>query len=164
MTHLGRMDLLDRELRSRVVELVEKITGEEPTLRTRNEVRFGRKGSLSVNVGLHRGRITSFDGDGKGKSPLQYIAEEKGLSWPEAIRWAAGWLNIDLDEEIERDPVRERQERERRARQRREKDLAAIDGLSDERKGRVTPETVPVARAIVTACRKVLGDYEKAQG
>ncbi len=45
-----------------------------------------------------------------------------------------------------------------------EKDLAAIDGLSDERKERVTPETVPVARAIVTACRKVLGDYEKAQG
>ena len=44
-----------------------------------------------------------------------------------------------------------------------EKDLAAIDGLSDKRKERVTPETVPVARAIVTACRKVLGDYEKAQ-
>ncbi len=45
----------------------------------------------------------------------------------------------------------------------REKDLPAIDGLSDKRKERVTPETVPVARAILTACRKVLGDYEKAQ-
>ena len=45
-----------------------------------------------------------------------------------------------------------------------EKDLAAIDGLSDEGKERVTPETVPVARAIVTACRRVLRDCEKAQG
>jgi hypothetical protein len=89
------VDAVNAALRDRVVELVMHIRGERPSKRGRRYVRFGRQGSLRVDVsGPEQGRIIDFEGgSGKGRSPFDYIIEQCKLTgFAEAMRWAINWL------------------------------------------------------------------------
>jgi Toprim domain-containing protein len=96
-----RIDIktIDRLLRERVGELVIHIRGQQPNRArsSRTELRFGTRGSLAVVIsGRNKGRITDFEGDGKGMSPLDFIQSELRLpTRGEAVRWAKEWLGID---------------------------------------------------------------------
>jgi phage/plasmid primase-like uncharacterized protein len=86
---------LDRRLRDRIEDLVCELRSAQPNpkLSTKAELRFGSKGSLAVTVaGRERGRITDFEGDGKGKTPLQFIRDERGVSFENAVLFAKEWL------------------------------------------------------------------------
>ena len=110
------IDEIDDQLRNRVAKLVEHFTGELGVPRG-NEIRFGTKGGLAVIVaGPNKGRITPFDGDSKGKSPLQYIQAEMNVSFTDAVEWAANWLSISPD--YKPDPEAERIRKEKRDRDR----------------------------------------------
>src|SRR5262245_33757314 len=90
---------IDRWLRDRIEDLVCELRNAQPNpkLSTKTELRFGGKGSLAVTVaGRDRGRITDFEGDGKGKTPLQFIQAERGLSFNDAVLFAKEWLG-DID-------------------------------------------------------------------
>jgi phage/plasmid primase-like uncharacterized protein len=103
---------IDEQLRDNVAELVSYIQG-EPGVRHGNDMRWGNKGGLVVAVaGRDKGRITCFDGDGKGRPPLNYIMEEYGYSFPQALEWAADWLGLSPD--YKPDPKAESQRKEKR--------------------------------------------------
>ena len=94
------IDEIDRLLRDRVVELVTDLSGKQPNKRLsgRTETRFGNKGGIAVAIsGVAKGRITMFDGDGKGRSPFQYIQIVLNCTFTEAVKWAANWLGIGPD-------------------------------------------------------------------
>ncbi len=89
---------IDALLRERVVELVADITGTQPNklLSRKGEARFGSKGGIAVTTaGKDKGRITLFDGDGKGRSPFQFIQYELNLEFSAAVSWASNWLGLD---------------------------------------------------------------------
>jgi hypothetical protein len=114
----NRIEEIDNQLRDQVVELVDFFTGAKGKRRG-DEMRWGKKGGLAVMVaGPNKGRITPFDGDGKGKSPFQYIQVEMNLSFPDAVDWAANWLGISPgykpDPEVER-IRKEKRDRDRKA-------------------------------------------------
>jgi hypothetical protein len=93
------LDYVDRQLRDRVVELVEHLRGEAPNKAssTRRTVRFGNKGGLAVDIdGPNKGRITDFnDGGNKAQSPFQFIQSEIGGDFAGAFQWAKAWLGIE---------------------------------------------------------------------
>ena len=111
------IDEIDDQLRNRVAELVELISGHRG-IRRGNELRIGNKGGVAVIVdGPNKGRITPFDGDGKGKSPFQYIQAEMNLSFTDAVEWAANWLSISPDYKPDTEAERIRKEKRDRDRQ-----------------------------------------------
>ncbi len=120
-------------------------------------------------VGLELIRDLVFGGSPKRPAILDTLVYVVGVSKAKLAKMT-GLTPVRVGQLVQRrDPVSANREEQfylilRTITETWEKDLAAIDGLSDKRKERVTPETVPVARAILTACRKVLRDYEKAQG
>ena len=65
---------IDAQLRDRVQGLVEHLRPpSNPGKRIGTRIEYGAKGGLKVEVaGKDRGRITPFDGDGKGRSPLHH--------------------------------------------------------------------------------------------
>ena len=110
------IDEVDYQLRNRVAELGQHFTGQQG-IRRGNEIRFGKKGGLAAMVaGPNKGRITPFDGDGKGQSPFQYIQAEMNLSFTGAVDWAANWLGMSPD--YKPDPEAERIRKEKRERER----------------------------------------------
>ena len=113
----NRIEEIDSLLRDQVIELVDFLTGAKGKRRG-NEMRWGKKGGLAVIVaGPNKGRITPFDGDGKGKSPFQYIQAEMHLSFYDAVDWAANWLSISPDYRPDPEAVRIRKEKRDRDRQ-----------------------------------------------
>ncbi len=120
-------------------------------------------------VGLELIRDLVFGGGRKRSAILDTLVYVVGVSKAKLAKMT-GLTPVRIGQLVQRrDPVPANREKEfyfilRTITETWEKHLAVIDGLSDEGKERVTPETVPVARAILTACRKVLRDYEKAQG
>jgi phage/plasmid primase-like uncharacterized protein len=108
---------IDDRLRDCVGELVEHVSGSKG-VRHGNAIRFGSKGGLKADIaGPAKGRITPFDGAGKGMSPFQYIQAEMNCSFPDAVDWAANWLGMSPD--YVPDPNAERIRREKRDRDRR---------------------------------------------
>jgi putative DNA primase/helicase len=94
-------DELDALLRERVADLVADLRGQQPNkaLSTKTTRKYGNKGSLSVEVaGRHQGRITDWEGDGKGMSPLAFIRAERGGEWRDALAFARSWLGLDRGE------------------------------------------------------------------
>ena len=64
---------------------------------TRDTLRWGSKGSLSVEVrGPRRGLWYRHEGD-VGSNLLGLIRAEHGCSFPEAVAWARNWTGIDAD-------------------------------------------------------------------
>lgn len=112
---LNRQAEIDSRLRDNIAELVTHIQGERGE-RHGNEMRWGNKGGLCVMVaGRDKGRITRFDGDGRGRTPLTFIMEERGCSFPQAVEWAANWLGLSRD--YKPDPEAERRSQEKRGRE-----------------------------------------------
>lgn len=109
---------IDALLRDNVADLVAYLLG-TPGKRRGNEMRWGNKGSLVVTIaGRDKGRITRFDGDGKGRPPLRFIMEEYAYSFPQAVEWAANWLGVSPD--YKPDPEAERRREKKRKRERAE--------------------------------------------
>lgn len=118
---------IDCQLRKRVGELVEHLQGTGRNLSQSNKKtwRFGSKGGLAVEVsGPDIGRITPFDGDGKGRTPLQYICDTLRCPMPKAIEWAADWLGLSVSQKTrsndQEQRLRRRLEKERRETERKE--------------------------------------------
>jgi len=77
-----------REMETRFPELCEHLLG-EPTRRTSRELRYGRKGSLSVDL---RKCVWRDHESGEGGGPLQLIQRELSLSKADAIAWAKNFI------------------------------------------------------------------------
>jgi len=93
-------DEIDDRLRDNIENLVTHLSGPPPnkSLSHNDELRFGNRGGVAVvTAGRDKGRVTPFDGDGKGMSPFQYIQSELHCSFNEAVDWAANWLGISHD-------------------------------------------------------------------
>jgi putative DNA primase/helicase len=109
---------IDARLRDNIDALVTHFAG-KPGKRRGNEIRWGNKGGLKADIaGPNKGRITPFDGDGKGMSPFQFIMQEQCCSFPNAVEWAAGWLGLSSD--YKPDPDAERRRKKTRKLERRE--------------------------------------------
>ena len=112
-----QLNEVDSRLRDNVQSLVEYLR--PPSMlpkRQGHQLRYGRKHGLAVDIsGRDKGRITPFDGEGKGLSPLQLIQAEMGCSFPAAVEWAANWLG--LSPEYTPDPETERKREEKRERE-----------------------------------------------
>ncbi len=148
---------IDHQLRDRVGELVESISGKQGVCRG-NEIRIGTKGGLKADIkGPNKGRVTAFDGDGKGKTPLQFIQSEIGCSFPDAIDWAANWLGMSPD--YKPDPEVERLRREKRERDKRE--AASKD---EEEKAQRIGKAVSIFNSTVDAAGSPVELYLRARG
>ena len=80
------------ELAARMRKLLPSLSDREPTSRTRDTWRYGRKGSLAVVVsGPRRGRWFDHEA-GVGGDALALVAHLRGCSMREAWEWALAWL------------------------------------------------------------------------
>src|SRR5690606_17006233 len=83
---------VDKQLKERMFELATHVLG-NPTSRTSNQLRFGRKGSICVftngpKQGLYANHETGVYG-----GPLKLIEEQAGLpSARDSLKWASEWL------------------------------------------------------------------------
>ena len=87
---------IDRQLDARVDEIARRLLGQpNRALSSRTQLRFGRNGSLAVEIaGARRGRW--YDHENKrGGSALDLIVDCTGLSRQEAVAWAAETFGID---------------------------------------------------------------------
>jgi hypothetical protein len=156
MDHYLHIAEIDHRLRERVGELVEFVSGEKG-VRRGGEIRIGNKGGLKADIsGLAKGRITPFDGAGKGMSPFQYIQSEMNLSFPGAIEWAANWLGISPD--YKPDPEAELQRTERKKVERQEAE--AVEKADQEKR---TAKAVAILGATQDATGTPVKSYLKAR-
>lgn len=82
---------LARRLAERIDALAPQLLG-EPTLHSRNVMRWGAHGSLAVNVaGDRRGRWHSFE-EGRGGDALDLVVWKRGSDLRDAMKWARAWL------------------------------------------------------------------------
>lgn len=83
---------INARLRPRFADLVLQLVNMEPTTRSHSELRFGRKGSLSVVVaGPKAGAWHDHETDDRG-DPVAFIAYQRRCSMREARAWALTWL------------------------------------------------------------------------
>jgi hypothetical protein len=76
----------------RIEALAVELIGAAPTMRARDEIRFGRKGALAVRVaGPKRGTFCDYSGSAKGDA-LSLIQYARQCEPREAFRWARAWL------------------------------------------------------------------------
>lgn len=81
-------------LAERIEHLATTLTGAGPTSKSRNEVRFGRKGSLAVTIsGPHEGHVADWESGFKGDA-LGFVSQRRRCDTREALRWARAWLNL----------------------------------------------------------------------
>jgi hypothetical protein len=84
------------ELKSALADRIEPLALElmqaAPTMRARDEIRFGTKGALAVRVaGPKRGTFCDYSGSAKGDA-LSLIQYARQCEPREAFRWARAWL------------------------------------------------------------------------
>ena len=84
------------ELKSALADRIEPLALEllqaAPTMRARDEIRFGSKGALAVRVaGPKRGTFCDYSGSAKGDA-LSLIQYARQCEPREAFRWARAWL------------------------------------------------------------------------
>ena len=86
------IETLKAALALRIEGLAVELIGAAPTMRARDEIRFGRKGSLAVRIGgPKKGTFADFSGNAKGDS-LALISHLRNCPPGESIRWARAWL------------------------------------------------------------------------
>jgi hypothetical protein len=91
MTRPG-MAAVAADLAGRMPRLLGRLLDREPTGRTRDTWRYGRKGSLAVVVGgPRRGRWFDHEA-GVGGDALALVAHLRGCTMREARNWALAWL------------------------------------------------------------------------
>ncbi|TVR96864.1 MAG: DNA primase [Rhodospirillales bacterium] len=96
---------LDAALRERIDDLARHLLG-TPTWRTARELRYGRKGSLSVKLaGPHRGSATDFEA-GESGGPVWLIRRCLGCDWAEAFAEARRFLGATPTARSARRPER----------------------------------------------------------
>jgi len=140
------VDVVDEQLRNLVADLVSHFHG-GPGNHRGNEARWGKKGGLKAEVaGPNKGRITAFDGEGKGLTPLQYIMGERNCSFAEAVEWATHWLGMSPD--YKPDPATDLRRKLKREKERRE---AELQDLADK------VERVEMARALYRQSKLISG-------
>lgn len=105
----------------RAQELVTHFLGKKPTSRNRKgQIRWGTKGSFELTLrGRFRGYYYDFEA-GEGGDLFSLIMSRQGLSFAEAVEWAARWVGLPTDyeptpEEIEREKAREAARRAKEA-------------------------------------------------
>ncbi|MCA3370922.1 MAG: toprim domain-containing protein [Roseomonas sp.] len=84
------------ELKSALADRIEPLALEllqtAPTMRARDEIRFGRKGAFAVRIaGPKRGTFCDYSGSAKGDA-LALICHARRCEPREAFRWARAWL------------------------------------------------------------------------
>jgi putative DNA primase/helicase len=137
---------VDERLRDNVGDLVSHFHDSQGT-RLGNEKRWGRKGGLKADIaGPNKGRITPFDGEGKGMSPFQYIMRERNCGFADAVEWAAHWLGMSPD--FKPDPATDIQRELNREKKRQE---AEIQDIADK------VERAEKARALVQRSNAIVG-------
>jgi putative DNA primase/helicase len=148
------LDEIDALLRDDVINLVSYLTGSPPnnSLSKKGEARFGRNGGIAVTtMGKDKGRITAFDGDSKGRSPINFIQYYLNLEFREAIKWAKNWLGMDDD--YRPDPKAEKSRR-----QTGDKDRAQAENAENQERQR----KISHAETIVNAAIPVAGTSGEA--
>ena len=97
MTHYISTDgprVISTALAAQIEALAESLLG-KPTQRLGNELRYRRKGSLSVAVrGDKRGRFYDHE-RGEGGDALELVRQVNGGTVSDAMRWARDWLGLD---------------------------------------------------------------------
>jgi len=86
------IDELKSALADRIEPLALELLQTAPTMRARDEIRFGRKGALAVRVaGPKRGTFADYSGTAKGDA-LALICHARRCDTRAAFRWARAWL------------------------------------------------------------------------
>jgi len=86
------LDDLRHVLRDQIEVLAETLLGERGPTSTRRTLRFGRKGSLAVEV-AGRKRGAWFDHEaGHGGGPIELIRHAHGCDFDTAVAWARNWI------------------------------------------------------------------------
>ena len=86
------LDELKSALADRIEPLALELLQAAPTMRARDEIRFGKKGALAVRVaGPKRGTFCDYSGSAKGDA-LALICHARRCEPREAFRWARAWL------------------------------------------------------------------------
>jgi P4 family phage/plasmid primase-like protien len=93
-------------LNARIAELATDLLGTpNPELSTSKELRFGTRGSMSVQIaGKGAGQWYDFEADNGGAS-LELIRLRKSFAFGEAVDWARRWLGEPISREL---PLAER--------------------------------------------------------
>lgn len=87
-----KIEELKSALADRIEPLALELLQTAPTMRARDEIRFGRKGALAVRVaGPKRGTFCDYSGSAKGDA-LSLIQYARQCEPREAFRWARAWL------------------------------------------------------------------------
>jgi len=87
------LDVLDAALRADIDKLAEQLLG-KPRVRTRTEMRWGSKGSFSLDLGQKRGAWFDHESQEYG-GPLLLIQRARGRDMKDAIEWGFKWAGID---------------------------------------------------------------------
>ena len=89
------LEELRRALIDRLESLADTLLGPRNLARSnRRTWRWGRKGSLALEVsGRKRGLWKSHEAD-VGGDPLQWIMDERRCPFPDAVRWARIWIGL----------------------------------------------------------------------
>ena len=83
---------VDKQLKERMFELATDVLG-NPTSQTSTQLRFGKKGSISVFTGGPKAGLYSNHEAGVYGGPLKLIEDQIGLSSPkDSLKWASDWL------------------------------------------------------------------------
>lgn len=83
---------LKARLAERMAPLAYDLLATRPTMRTQEELRFGRKGALAVRIaGPKRGTFCDYAAGAKGDA-LAFIAHARQCPPREAFQWARQWL------------------------------------------------------------------------
>ena len=92
--HVSVEDIIDG-LKTRIADLAFEFLGKQnEALSSKSELRFGNKGSLSVEInGPKRGQWFDHE-EGIGGGPLELICHQERLSRLKAIDWARRWLGV----------------------------------------------------------------------
>jgi hypothetical protein len=98
-------DELVDALKSRIEDLARTLLGEpNRLLSNKSSWRYGRNGSLVIELtGNRRGLWFSHE-DGEGGGPIQLIQREQGLDAGGAVQWARGWLGRSFQAGDSRSP------------------------------------------------------------
>ena len=154
------IEKIDAQLREHVQDLVEHLRPpENPGKRIGTRIEYGTKGGLKVeDSGKDKGRITPFDGDGKGRSPIQFIQYELDLDKAEAIQWAKDWLGVS-DESYRRNHGVRKRPREDQAEERQQQEAEVTAD-----KARRTESAIAILNKTQDAAGTHVASYLRARG
>jgi len=86
------IEIIRAALRLRAAEAGEALLG-KPTFRGRSELRWGRKGSLSLVIAGERAGLWHDYERGEGGDLLGLIQRSRGCDFRDAVAWARAWTN-----------------------------------------------------------------------